>query len=370
MATVITKLLTAATAVSVLSQVLKASAQTKNIPGGASGGSSLNVKQGQLNPADAMPAAFFESSNPTRAAAAAASGAVNYQYPATLQDYYVQFKFHALSRTNPTQSTTEKIKSVIKLPIPSNLIDAHNMSYADKQIGLYGVLKDTGLIGGLDDAFKGKNVSEGRIREIFKELGQTVSSGEAMTYAARAVIGSLNDAAGTAFERYTGTILNPFQALQFQGINLREHTFTYKFSPNSPDESRELRKIIKEFKIRMHPEEGTHRLTYTFPDVCDISFGPAIDNLYFIKKCFLKSMSVNFAPQGTPAFFAETREPVEMEITLNFGEIEPWIRDDVVKNFAADSDSGKVNSGESGKASSSPVTEPKPVTTGNLPPAI
>jgi len=361
MATVITKLLTAATAVAALSQVLKASSQTKNVPGGSAGGSSLNVKTGQLTPADAMPPAFFDSSSPTKAAEKYKEGG-NYQYPSTLKDYYVQFKFHTLSRTNPTQSTTEKIKSVIKLPIPSNLIDAHNMSYADKQIGLFGVLKDTGLIKGLDDAFKGKNVSDKQVREIFKNLGQTVSSSEAMTYAARTVVGSISDTAGTAFERYTGTVLNPFQALQFQGINLREHSFSYKFSPNSPDESRELRRIIKEFKVRMHPDEGTHRLTYTFPDVCDISFGPAIDNLYFIKKCHLKSMSVNFAPQGTPAFFAGTREPVEIELSLNFGEIEPWVRKDVIDNFAAFSESGgKVSTGESSQRYGSATTEPRDI---------
>ena len=47
-------------------------------------------------------------------------------------------------------------------------------------------------------------------------------------------------------------------------------------------------------------------------------------------------MSVNYAPQGTPAFFVGTREPVEIEMQLSFGEIEPMVRGDVEQNYATE----------------------------------
>jgi heme-binding NEAT domain protein len=50
---------------------------------------------------------------------------------------------------------------------------------------------------------------------------------------------------------------------------------------------------------------------------------------YSFKNCYLKSMSVNYAPQGTPSFFKGGKYTTEAEISLEFGEVEPVTRNDV-----------------------------------------
>ena len=52
---------------------------------------------------------------------------------------------------------------------------------------------------------------------------------------------------------------------------------------------------------------------------------------YSFKNCYLKSMGVNYAPQGTPSFFKGGKHPTEAEISLEFGEVEPVTRQDAEK---------------------------------------
>ncbi len=81
---------------------------------------------------------------------------------------------------------------------------------------------------------------------------------------------SVSDNAGAAIDRVTGSILNPYQALQFQGIDLRSHSFRFRCSPNSEKEAEALKAIIQQFKIRMLPEKKG--LLFNFPDICTIEF--------------------------------------------------------------------------------------------------
>ena len=66
---------------------------------------------------------------------------------------------------------------------------------------------------------------------------------------------------------------------------------------------------------------------FSFPDVVDISFGPEKDTPYFIQRSVLESMTVNYAPNGTPAFFKDG-SPTDIEIGLNFKEIRVVTRND------------------------------------------
>lgn len=242
----------------------------------------------------------------------------NYTFPSDIGEYYIKFTFKNYERKLPLGNRTDLPTCVINLPIPQNLQEQFNMSYADKQLGTAGFIED----------IAGDIVKGGGTAEAFKGAGERVrkevASSQGAYYAGRTLAG-LSDSIGAAVDKATGVVLNPFQSLIFQGINLRQHQFSYRFSPNSPEESETLRKIIRELKTRMHPQKDG--LLYQFPDVCDISFGTPGDP-YIFKTCFLESMSVNYAPAGQPAFFAGTKQPTEMEVSFTFKEIEPLTRED------------------------------------------
>jgi hypothetical protein len=93
-----------------------------------------------------------------------------------------------------------------------------------------------------------------------------------------------------------------------------------------------LKKIIKTIKRRMLPGTGLSAEAstgplFSFPDVVNISFGPKDIEPYKIQKSVLESMTVNYAPNGTPAFFKDG-SPTDIEIGLNFKEIRVVTRND------------------------------------------
>jgi hypothetical protein len=243
-------------------------------------------------------------------------------FPENLGEYYMIFTFKAYQRTAPLIESKALPLQTINLPIPTNLQEQFGMQYSDKQLGIAGAIEEN---------IRNSGGSFGSAEEIGKSVGEGIkrlsaSGSEAAFYGVRAVAG-LSDSVGGAIDTATGAVLNPFQSLVFQGVNLRSHSFTYRFSPNSQRESDTLKEIIYEFKRRMHPEKT--KLFLNFPDIVDIKFGKKDGEPYFFTTCFLESMSLNYAPQGTPSFFSESSTPVEVEMTLNFKEIKPITRGDI-----------------------------------------
>jgi hypothetical protein len=124
-----------------------------------------------------------------------------------------------------------------------------------------------------------------------------------------------------------GVAPNPHLAVLFSNIGLRTHSFSYRFAPTSASELQTLKKIIQHLKTRMLPGMDTSML-FTFPDVCDIEFGPNKDKPYKIKRCVMESINVNYTPMGSPAFF-KTGDPVMVDIQMSFKETSVFTRVDL-----------------------------------------
>ena len=252
----------------------------------------------------------------------------DFTYPIDLANYFISFKFKEYDRKIPLGEKKIFPVLTVNLPIPGNLSENFNMNYADAELG---------LLGKLDEEAQ-KRIASGEDLasvESAKALGEavqaTITDPTALGYAGRKVAGIVDAVAGVnttgLTQKLTGAVLNPFQTLLFQGTNLRSHTFEYKFSPRSKKETDILKQIINEFKKRMHP--GKKGFLFTFPQVVDIEFGMGIEKEpYFFKTCFLESMSVNYAPNNIPAFFGNSADPVEINLSLTFKEITPLTSED------------------------------------------
>lgn len=234
------------------------------------------------------------------------------QYPPDMPPYYMHFAFRAYERPTAVDIPKKATTANIFLPVPPNLIESFNMKLADVDIGnLYNIAQDAA--GGSFDA----------VNQMLK--GQ---SGAAKG-AGLSVAGMLGDSAGGAASQVMGAAMNPHVGVVFNGVNLRApHTFTYRLSPRNIEESKAIRSIIREFKLRMHPVQ--RKFTFDYPDIVDIKIvRPGEKEPMFVyKTCFLESMSVNYAPNGTPTFFAGSREPTDIEVSLQFKEIEIFSRSD------------------------------------------
>jgi hypothetical protein len=106
----------------------------------------------------------------------------------------------------------------------------------------------------------------------------------------------------------TGTAVNPHQALVFNGVVLKQHTFDWTLIPNNESESNQIRNIIKKFKQSSLPSyEGINipgssafsRALFKYPNMVDVFF-VGLDQNYFplYKTAMIADVSVNYTPQG------------------------------------------------------------------------
>lgn len=306
----------------------------KVVPGVSTGLGGLNLKSDKLKlPPNATAVAAKETSTSpetTRGSSTKSPGSLS--FPKDLQGtkYFITFIFKRVSRIGPFDPKINIPVDTIHLPMPNSLVEKFSMGYNTRSLGMIGgFAQESGIVNTLADIFTKKANSDSvsqdgeRVANLIKEPG---TSGAILSSA----IKKLNDSAGNVFDKATGTALNPYQSLFFEGPELRNHSFTFRLSPNSLDESETLKDIIQAFKLRMHPEKNG--LLYVYPDEVDIILGANADKQVFtIYRSVLRSMSVNYAPQGTPAFFSNKNSgPIhstEVELTLEFGEIEPLTRE-------------------------------------------
>ena len=250
-----------------------------------------------------------------------------FTYPQDIGKYFIKFSFQSYVKEAALKFAKDEPTVVIIFPIPSNLNENFSVTYNDAKLGsVTGAAVQTAT-----------NIATGKQATFSKETGAT--TGDAAYVAGRALaikggekMGLSGETLSANIDKATGVVPNPHLAAIFQDIGLRTHSFTFRFSPKNKQEADLLKRIVKTIKKRMLPgtarsaESSTGPL-FSFPDVVDISFGPEKDAPYFIQRSVLESMTVNYAPNGTPAFFKDG-SPTDIEIGLNFKEIRVVTRND------------------------------------------
>lgn len=240
-------------------------------------------------------------------------------YPEDIGKYFIKFSFYEYSRKEALDVSKDLATAVVIFPIPTNLNENFSLTYNNAKLGP--------VIGaGIETVTK---MIQGGVSSIdmntLRDLGTTVSG--ALGVGAREAIKSVKggETLLNNYNLFAGTTPNPHLAAIFEDIGLRNHSFTFRFSPKNSGESETLKKIIRKLKRRMLPgTDGASQSStgplFSFPDVVDISFGPKDIEPYLIKRSVLESMTVNYAPNGTPAFFKDG-SPTDIEIGLNFKEV-------------------------------------------------
>ena len=131
--------------------------------------------------------------------------------------------------------------------------------------------------------------------------------------------------------RVSGAIVNPNLELLFQGPTLRPFNFTFRLSPRDNPEATQVRKIIRVFKQYSAVGTASGGLFLTTPNVFNIQYVTRRDgkeedhkSLNKIKTCALKSVSVDYTPDGSyMTFNDEARTMTSYSLSLQFQELEP-----------------------------------------------
>lgn len=137
-----------------------------------------------------------------------------------------------------------------------------------------------------------------------------------------------------AIQAGTAQAPNPFREQVFRNVQNREFMFKYKFLPRSETEARNVRQIIQEFKLNMHPEISAGGTFYVYPNTFNIAYyfnGYENTNLNKISTCVLEDLAVDYGGQGFNTF--NDGMPTEINLSLKFRELEVLTRERIEKGY-------------------------------------
>ena len=145
------------------------------------------------------------------------------------------------------------------------------------------------------------------------------------------------DAIKSAIAITARVTMNPNIRTQFNGVSVREFNFTFKFLPKSPQESREVSRIVKFFRFHAYPVEmpygQPYSIAFDYPNMFKVRLLSEVEGMFRnigtpIKLCYLKTVSTTYNP--TSAVLFPDGSPTEVDLTLTFTEYKPLSRYDVV----------------------------------------
>jgi hypothetical protein len=296
--------------------------------------------------------------------------------PELSSEYYISFNAFKHSQSRPEELKRKfKFDKSVFLPIPTNISDSYSAAYNAENLFIGGELARKGIdtilqkdgtsslsnaMQNLTPDFLGNAAASG-LKALANDPGG-VGSKAAATAAVLAMSGSggvLASAARASFPVST----NPFPVMIFQGTSFKPaFSFDWVFYPESLEEAQTIRKIIGYFRREMLPEtmEGNESILKT-PAIFELAMKPNEYTRQF-KKCVLKDMAVNYAPNG-PSFIinddneaSPSRVPSAVSLSLTFQEIEVWLADDYYDDEY--NSFGVRNRSKDGTSSNSPTSEP------------
>ena len=230
-----------------------------------------------------------------------------YQFPERLGEYYMLMRFKQYKRPNPHYNAELVPYDTFALPIPREIKEQFGINVKQSAQGFAGGLADIGF------------TAAGGNGQLANEQLDALLYNAAVTK-----IGELSSQTGEIIGQLNGAVPNPHMQAIFEGVELRNHSFQWTFTPRNAAESKSLQMMINLFKQNCLPafsKLGTPVLQY--PPLVDIEFVPTeIKDLIRFNTCMVKDVSINYSPQGLPSFFHGTKQPTMIQLTLDLIETE------------------------------------------------
>lgn len=219
----------------------------------------------------------------------------------------------------------------IVLPIPTNIEDTFSIQVNQFELGPTGALAADALTGNLDTVMSDLS---GLVKG---ENGELSAAGLLSTFKAasgffgRNALDSLgiNGLSG-AVDVTTGTAVNPHVALRFEGVNLKNHEFTWTLSPENESEAARIRDMIKFIRAKILPTYNTSqdttaggsaisRALLDYPSLVDIFFtGLDQSYLYYFKPAMVSNFKTNYSPNGLA--FNRGGKPAVIQMSMSLTE--------------------------------------------------
>lgn len=141
---------------------------------------------------------------------------------------------------------------------------------------------------------------------------------------------------GAFLSASSGIAANPLKENLFKNVDFRTFNFEYQFFPRTPAEARNVREIIHQFKLHMHPEyKDNNNFLFIYPSEFDIAYynnGRENLNLHRHTSCVLTEMNVNYTPNGMFNSF-DNGMPTQINVQLTFKELAILTKKQIEDNY-------------------------------------
>lgn len=275
------------------------------------------------------------------------AGRFKLTYPEDLFEHigsFVLFNIRSSNIKNTIPSFGE-----IRLFMPASLRVAYGAQWDEIELPLQKINALTG--GSIDNAIAEWKSSSGGIgQKTLDAISGVMNSLQNTDYGTVGWYGldNLAKKSGTGLSgelRRNGTIppvgdnqatTNPFAAINYNAPSYRQLQLEFEFLARNESEAEEIRKILKAFKLAMHPaktERGDSAIFWDAPYIFEIYFfTPSAVNMFNFKKSALISMNVDYGASGIQTFFKDG-QPVHIKASLEFKELGYLTREDIEYNY-------------------------------------
>lgn len=248
---------------------------------------------------------------------------------------YISMRFREYYRRSIREQPFFREVTTIRLPIPSNLVENTSVDYGKAELGtVLGATADaiSSALGPADFSDRLPGIISQTLTGVGVGVVGAALSSRPVNAVGRAVgISNLSQDLRNAASVVTGITTNPYQVVLFKNPNFRTHKFSWKFIPQSRQESDELKKLIDTFKYHSLP--GISRaggVFFSYPEILEITFRPDDYYMYKFKPCVVDTINVNYAPNG-PSFFKSSGAPAAIQFDINVQEVEIWTKADDIR---------------------------------------
>ena len=259
------------------------------------------------------------------------------------------------STINPNRQSGIGLRSTssIELPFPKQLTDTSGLIYNNMQqnpliegmaqrLAAYGKGGGSSTIGDIPQQLQAMGADMAKAMSGMGGTGATITSlgtriaesnsGDAASTAMYLLQKYLPDNIGKSVNLAAGQVLNPRETIAFEGVQLKQHSFTWDLYPSNKKDSARIQDIIKHMKAAILPktrnlgpaDKGIKSAFLQFPQVCKIYLIGINENFYMkFKPAMVTNMTVDYGAGGNLAIMAGgVPAGVSISITLQELQIE------------------------------------------------
>jgi hypothetical protein len=228
----------------------------------------------------------------------------------------------------------DRITSSILLPLPANIPDNYDVRVERFDQGILGdAISQTSsyaFAGGAAPTIESvlNNAGMPSVENMTK-AGSTALAAAAGFLASKtpggALIGALvGDALDTrtvasSIEAGAGVLANPKAALQFKGVDMKRHSFSWTLAPKSEEESNKVEEIIRTIKKNVLPSYSAtfQRAMLKYPSFVDCFFIGLDPQYYFsFKTSMVQTFNVNYTPNGVSILRGGRPAAIQIDMSM------------------------------------------------------